>query len=78
MQISQSTHRGSTLSSKSAVSKNIKSAVVRAIQAREVLDSRGFPTVEVDLVLEANRSDSILGRAIVPVSYTHLTLPTSG
>ena len=48
MQISQSTHRGSTLSSKSAVSKNIKSAVVRAIQARGVLDSRGFPTEEVD------------------------------
>src|SRR5438552_2022038 len=35
---------------------------IRNIKAREVLDSRGNPTVEVDCVLE----DGIRGRAIVP------------
>ena len=34
---------------------------VRDLRAREVLDSRGFPTVEVELFLDANS-----GRAIVP------------
>ncbi len=35
---------------------------IRNILAREVLDSRGFPTVEADVVLE----NGIFGRAIVP------------
>ena len=35
---------------------------IRTIQAREVLDSRGNPTVEADCALE----DGTLGRAIVP------------
>lgn len=35
---------------------------IERIHAREVLDSRGNPTVEVDVVLE----DGVLGRAIVP------------
>ena len=35
---------------------------IKEIHAREVLDSRGNPTVEVDLTLE----DGSLGRAIVP------------
>jgi len=35
---------------------------IQAIKAREVLDSRGNPTVEVDCVLESG----VLGRAIVP------------
>src|SRR5437867_7733327 len=35
---------------------------IQSIRAREVLDSRGNPTVEVDCVLEAG----IRGRAIVP------------
>jgi len=35
---------------------------IRNIKAREILDSRGNPTVEVDVVLENN----ILGRAAVP------------
>ena len=34
------------------------------VQAREILDSRGNPTVEVDVVLESG----ILGRAAVPLS----------
>ncbi|MBN1794587.1 MAG: phosphopyruvate hydratase [Candidatus Omnitrophica bacterium] len=38
------------------------SAKIRQIKAREVLDSRGNPTVEVDVLL----SDGSLGRAIVP------------
>ena len=45
------------------------------IHGREILDSRGNPTVEVDIVLESGA----FGRAAVPsgaVSYTHLTLPT--
>src|SRR5262245_55039183 len=32
------------------------------LQAREILDSRGNPTVEVDLIL----ADGVLGRAAVP------------
>ena len=35
---------------------------IKAIKAREVLDSRGNPTVEVDVCL----ANGILGRAIVP------------
>ena len=35
---------------------------IREIKAREVLDSRGNPTVEVDCILQ----DGALGRAIVP------------
>ncbi len=36
-------------------------AHIRSIQAREILDSRGWPTVEVDIFL-----DGIMGRAAVP------------
>ena len=55
------------------------------VVGREVIDSRGNPTVEVEVLLESGAT----GRAIVPsgastgeheavepVSYTHLTLPT--
>jgi len=35
---------------------------IRAIKARELLDSRGNPTIEADVILE----DGTLGRAIVP------------
>jgi enolase len=35
---------------------------IRSIQAREILDSRGNPTVEVDVVLESGAK----GRAAVP------------
>ena len=35
---------------------------IKKILAREILDSRGNPTVEVDVVLE----NGILGRAAVP------------
>ena len=38
------------------------SPVIKSIKAREILDSRGNPTVEVDVLLE----DGILGRAAVP------------
>lgn len=37
-------------------------AVIEQINAREVLDSRGNPTIEVDVVL----TDGVFGRAIVP------------
>ena len=55
--------------------------LIDTIEARQVLDSRGNPTVEAEVFLECGAS----GRAIVPsgastgahaVSYTHLTLPT--
>ena len=36
--------------------------IIQTIKAREVLDSRGNPTVEVDIKLQ----DGSLGRAIVP------------
>jgi enolase len=41
---------------------------IRKIQAREVLDSRGFPTVEVELSVDDPRhsGEVIVGRAIVP------------
>ena len=38
------------------------SALIRSLHAREILDSRGNPTVEVDVTLE----DGALGRAAVP------------
>ena len=62
--------------------------LIDTIEARQVLDSRGNPTVEAEVFLECGAS----GRAIVPsgastgaheahelraVSYTHLTLPTN-
>ena len=37
-------------------------AVIQALKARQVLDSRGRPTVEVDVIA----SNGALGRAIVP------------
>src|ERR1051326_7323913 len=37
-------------------------ALIASVRAREVLDSRGNPTVEVDVILD----DDALGRAIVP------------
>ena len=38
------------------------STIIKQVKAREILDSRGNPTVEVDVILE----DGSLGRAIVP------------
>jgi enolase len=38
------------------------SAAIRTVRAREVLDSRGNPTVEVDVIL----NDGTAGRAVVP------------
>ena len=35
---------------------------IQSVRAREILDSRGNPTVEVDVILE----DGTLGRAAVP------------
>ena len=37
-------------------------SVIEAVLAREVLDSRGNPTVEVEVILESGT----MGRAIVP------------
>ncbi|MBO7293959.1 MAG: phosphopyruvate hydratase, partial [Bacteroidaceae bacterium] len=36
--------------------------LIKNIHAREILDSRGYPTIEVDVLLE----DGTLGRASVP------------
>ncbi len=41
---------------------DIQMSVIELVYAREVLDSRGNPTVEVEVVLE----DGAMGRAIVP------------
>ncbi|HPN73418.1 MAG TPA: phosphopyruvate hydratase, partial [Candidatus Omnitrophota bacterium] len=35
---------------------------IKQVKAREILDSRGNPTIEVDIILE----DGSLGRAAVP------------
>lgn len=40
---------------------------IRSVVSREILDSRGNPTVEVDVVLE----NGIVGRAAIP-SATYL------
>jgi len=40
----------------------IKTARIKNVQAREILDSRGTPTVEVDVVL----TNGVIGRAAVP------------
>src|SRR5215218_3949420 len=40
----------------------MSSAIIRALKAREILDSRGNPTVEVDVILTCGT----LGRAAVP------------
>jgi enolase len=40
----------------------VKGAVIKSVVAREILDSRGNPTVEVDVVL----ADGAFGRAAVP------------
>jgi enolase len=39
---------------------------IKGVLSREVLDSRGFPTVEVELSLENAKGETITGRAIVP------------
>lgn len=39
---------------------------IKNILAREILDSRGNPTVEVDLATENNKGELIVGRAAVP------------
>lgn len=40
---------------------------IKSVHAREILDSRGFPTVEVELALENPKGgEPIMGRAIVP------------
>jgi enolase len=40
---------------------------IKSVHAREILDSRGFPTVEVELTLENPKGgEPIMGRAIVP------------
>jgi enolase len=41
---------------------DLKSAAIRTLHAREILDSRGCPTVEVDTILD----DGSFGRASVP------------
>ena len=39
---------------------------ITSVVGREVLDSRGYPTVEVEIGCEGNRGGGALGRAIVP------------
>ena len=40
----------------------MSNATIRALKAREILDSRGNPTVEVEVILECGT----IGRAAVP------------
>lgn len=39
---------------------------IQSLRARELLDSRGFPTIEVDLALVGAANERFLGRAMVP------------
>src|SRR5438067_12644031 len=56
------------LISQKGASAMANSTKIQGIQAREVLDSRGFPTVEVELALEDPRheGEQCVGRAMVP------------
>ena len=45
---------------------NFKSLKIESIHAREILDSRGFPTIEVDLVLSGGGVANAKGTALVP------------
>jgi enolase len=45
---------------------NFKALKIESVHAREILDSRGFPTVEVDLVLSGGSVPSVKGTALVP------------
>src|ERR1700748_1292874 len=49
-------------SSLATMSTHAASAPIASVRAREILDSRGNPTVEVDVIL----ADGTLGRAAVP------------
>jgi enolase len=44
----------------------LKNLKIESIHAREILDSRGFPTVEVDLVLSGGKIPNAKGTALVP------------
>src|SRR3984885_13741588 len=39
---------------------------IKGVISREVLDSRGFPTVEVEVSLDNGKGETVTGRAIVP------------
>ena len=39
---------------------------IASVQARQILDSRGNPTIEVDVITDAG----IMGRAAVPSAHT--------
>ena len=49
-------------------------SVIESVYAREVLDSRGNPTVEVEVVLESGAE----GRAIVPSDSKTTSTSTVG
>jgi enolase len=55
-------HRGSGPSRKKKASKETYVATIEAVGAREILDSRGNPTVEVEVALD----DGTIARAAVP------------
>ncbi len=45
---------------------NFSHLKIESIHGREILDSRGFPTIEVDLVLSGGKSPRVTGTALVP------------
>ena len=54
---------------------------IKSLSAREIIDSRGVPTVEVEIELISRHSviasvPSGASTGTFAVSYTHLTLPT--
>ena len=56
------TMRGKTGGDAERGSVRVSETTIRAVHGREILDSRGNPTVEVDVLLE----DGSMGRAAVP------------
>lgn len=44
----------------------LKNLKIESIHAREILDSRGYPTIEVDLVLSGGKIPNAKGTALVP------------
>lgn len=58
-----------TLSARDELSRmqnSFSSLKIESVHAREILDSRGFPTVEVDLVLSGGKIPNAKGTALVP------------
>ena len=71
---------GSTLRRKleETISENRQlTAELSNLKAQEVIAENGYSLVKVDDLLDVNLSEMTEKASLIPVSYTHLTLPTT-